>query len=65
MCPARRPTMVGNRHQRFISQILQSLGVFVKNLTRWSQFHRFAGTVQQAVAVLLLQLADLCADGGL
>ena len=51
--------MVGNRHQRLIAQILQFLGVLVENLARWRQLDGFSGAVEQAVAIFLLQLADL------
>ena len=56
---ARRTAVVGHRHQRFVAQGLQALGIFEKYLAGRSQFYRLARAVEQAVAVLLLQLADL------
>ena len=51
--------MVGHGHQRFIAQRLHPFRVFVEDLTGRSQLHRLARAVKQAVAVLLLQLANL------
>ena len=59
---AGRAAVVRHRHQRFFAQIFQPLGIFVKNLAGRSQLYRLAGAVEQAVAILLLQLADLRAD---
>ena len=54
--------MVGHRHERLVAKCFQALGVLEKNLAGWGQFHRLAGAVEQTVAVLLLELADLCTD---
>src|SRR6266851_1871431 len=54
--------MVGHGGERFVAEILQTLRVFVEDLAGRGEFYGFAGAVEQAVAILLFQLANLCAD---
>jgi len=57
--------MVGHRHQRFLAQQFQALGIVVEDLFGGGKFYGLALAVEQAIAILLLQLADLGADGRL
>ena len=61
----RRVTVIGDRHKRLVAQFFHPYCVVVKNLARRGQLNAFAGTIEQPVAILLLQLADLRADRGL
>ena len=55
-------TVVSDGHQRFVPQTLQAQSIFVEDLTGRSELDGFARPIQQAVPVLLLELADLRAD---
>ena len=59
---ARRAAMVRHRHQRFLAQQFQPLGIVIEHLSGGGQLYGLAGAVEQAIAILLLQLADLGAD---
>ena len=54
--------MVRDVHQRLIPQTLQAQSIFVEDLTGGSELDGFARAVEKAVALFLLQLADLRAD---
>jgi hypothetical protein len=54
--------MVGHRHQRFLAQLFQAFGIVVEHLSGRSQLYGLARAVEEAIAILLLQLADLGAD---
>ena len=54
--------MVRYRDQRFLTQQFQPLGVVIKHLPGRRQFDGLARTVEQPIAILLLQLAYLGAD---
>jgi hypothetical protein len=51
--------VVSDRCERFIAEILQAFGVFVEHLSGWGELYCFSRAVEQSIAVLLLQLADL------
>ncbi len=57
--------MVGDRHDRFFAQRFKALGIVEQHLPGGRQLYGFAGAVEEAIAILLLQLADLRADRGL
>src|SRR5580693_1564395 len=59
---ARSAAMVRDRNQRFLAQQLQPFGIVIKHLSRWSQFDRLSGPVEQSIAIFLLQLAYLGAN---
>ena len=54
--------VVGYCDQRFVTQVLHALRVFEKHLPSRGQFYCLARAIEQTVAILLLQLADLGAD---
>ena len=62
---ARVGAVVGDSEQRFVAQLQQALGVGEQDAAGGSQRDVFAGAVEKAVAVVLLELPDLRADGGL
>ncbi|MGD0568649.1 MAG: hypothetical protein ABSA78_09615 [Candidatus Sulfotelmatobacter sp.] len=59
---ARRVAVVGNGHQRLVAQFFEPQGVVVEDLASGRQLDGFARPVEKAIAVFLLQLANLCAD---
>ena len=54
--------MIGDGRQRLVAEVPQALGVLVEDLAGRRQLYRFARTIEQAVAIFLLQLANLGAD---
>jgi len=51
--------VIGDREQRFIAQLQQAFRVREQDAARGGQGNVFAGAVEQAIAIVLLQLADL------
>src|SRR5580700_3174577 len=56
---------VGDDLHGFIAQAEKAFGVVEENNAGWRQLDGFRGAIQQLCLVGLLELADLCADGGL
>ena len=54
--------MIGHGHEGFITEVLQLFGIFIENLARWRQLDRLSGAIEEAIAILLLELTNLCAD---
>ncbi len=59
---ARRMPVIGDRDQGFVAQLFHAQGIVVEDLAGGSQLHGLARAIEQAVAILLLQLANLGAD---
>ena len=57
--------MIGHGEQRFIPHLQQPLSVSKQHSARGREGDIFAGAIEQTVAVFLLQLTNLGADGGL
>ena len=62
---ARTGALIGHGQQRLVPHLQQALGVGEQHPAGGREGHIFTGTIEQAVSVLLLQLADLGADRGL
>jgi hypothetical protein len=62
---ARGAAVIGHSHQRFVAQAFEPLGVFVEHLAGRSQLNGLARAVEKAIAIFLLQLPNLRADGRL
>jgi len=56
---------IGNDLNGFVAETKKALGVFEEDFAGRSQLDGFSGTVEEACAIGLFKLADLCADGGL
>src|SRR6266700_658198 len=57
--------LVGHSAQGFGAHVHHTNGVFKKGFSRGGQTHGLASAVKQLLAVFLLKLAHLCADGRL
>ena len=62
---ARTGALIGHGQQRLVPHLQQALGVGKQHPPGGREGDVFAGTIEQAVSVLLLQLTDLGADRGL
>jgi hypothetical protein len=61
----RAASLVGNREQRLVFHLQQTLGIGKQDPSRRGQGHILAGAVEQAISIFLLELPDLRADCGL
>ena len=59
---AGRLAVVCHGYERFIAQLLHAQRVLVKDLSGRGKLDRLSRSIEQAVAVLLLELANLRAD---
>ena len=62
---ARIGAVIGNGKQGFITQLQQAFGVGEQDAAGGRERHVLAGAVEEAIAIVLLKLADLGAHGGL
>ena len=62
---ARTGALIGDGEQGLVPHLQQALGIGEQHPAGGREGHIFAGTIEQAVSVFLLQLANLGADRGL